>query len=255
MCEMISVSLQVKPNHGGQDLLSLWYVCWVPSTHCCIQSRQEPVLPHEETETRRHLLQGTQIKCGRASVCLSAKPGSAYCAMLAWLTEGALKKQKQQQQKKHRPIILQQNRGGAPQSEYNMRHSTQLSNNGKAAQEGTELLWEEGTSPCRIQPDVLFEVNLITLPPGLILCHGFPLYLGYNSEFSPWPVRLGTISPVCLYILIPTLVCRAMHVHLFLVKPHIHPRNFTRSHLPFIDTSTLPSSLDLRWLWPSEKSP
>lgn len=43
-------------------------------------------------------------------------------------------------------------------------HSITLSNDEKASQEGTELLYEEITSLWEILPDVLSEVNLIPLP-------------------------------------------------------------------------------------------
>lgn len=43
-------------------------------------------------------------------------------------------------------------------------HSVKLSKDGKAAQEGTELLCEEVTALWEILPDVLSEVNLIPLP-------------------------------------------------------------------------------------------
>lgn len=43
-------------------------------------------------------------------------------------------------------------------------YSITLSNDEKASQEGTELLYEEITSLWEILPDVLSEVNLIPLP-------------------------------------------------------------------------------------------
>ena len=75
-----------------------------------------------------------------------------------------------------RAIVLQHS-GGNPKGEYNMWHSTKFSNNGKAAQEGTEYLHAEVTSLWEIQLDILFEANLIIFSPCLILSNDSPLRL------------------------------------------------------------------------------
>lgn len=90
--------------------------------------------------------------------------------------------------------------------------------------------------------------------PPLILCCGFPLYLGWHSQFSPQPVRLGTIQPLSVPHLHsdsgvqsragPPRPGRATH----------HPRKGTPSHLPSVEASAFHSSLDFRQLCPSEKS-
>ena len=90
--------------------------------------------------------------------------------------------------------------------------------------------------------------------PPLILCCGFPLYSGWNSHFSPWPVRLGTIQPLSVLQLHPDSGVQSRAGPALPGQSTHHPRNGTQSHLPSLDASGLQSSLDFRQLWPSEKS-
>lgn len=72
MCEMISVSLQVKSNRSSQDLLSLWYVCQVPLTHCCINLDKNLYYPWGNLRLRKvKVLASRDPGKMQQSLCLS----------------------------------------------------------------------------------------------------------------------------------------------------------------------------------------